>query len=185
MNATPSISDTIMNMVSQSIQVLSKPSVATFEQYERKGNLRDALIYVAVAAVIAGLLGLSGGIGGFLRGIIVTLVGFYVFAYLIHWFGKQQGGTGTLDEVSYTFALFWAPLSVIFAVVTLVLVITLIGILLVPLVGILALVANVFFAYTAVQSSMNLTEGNKIWLTLAVAFVGTLVVNIVVAAILR
>lgn len=34
MNTTPSITDTLMNMVNQSIQVLSKPSVATFEQYE-------------------------------------------------------------------------------------------------------------------------------------------------------
>ncbi len=185
MNAAPSITDTIMNMVSQSIQVLSKPSVATFEQYEGKGNMRDALIYVGVAAVIAGLLGLGGGIGGFLRGIITTLVGFFVFTYLVHWFGKQQGGTGTLDEVAYTFALFWAPLSIVFGIVTLVLVITLIGILLVPLVAIAALVANVYFAYMGVQSSMNLTESNKIWMTLGAAFVGAIVVNIVVGAILR
>ncbi|MBF6592960.1 MAG: YIP1 family protein [Thermaceae bacterium] len=183
MNATPSITDTIMNMVSQSIQVLSKPSVATFEQYEKKGTMRDALIYVGVAAVLTGLLGLTGGLGGFIRGVLVTLIGFFVFTYLVHWFGKQQGGSGTLDEVGYSFSLFWGPLAVIFGIITLVLVITLIGIFLIPLLVIVAIIVNVYFAYLAVQSSMNLKESGKIWLTMVVAFVGTLVVNIILSRI--
>jgi hypothetical protein len=183
MNATPSVTDTIMNMVSQSIQVVTKPSVATFEQYENKGTMRDALIYVAIAAVLTGLLGLTGGLGGFIRGVLVTLIGFFVFTYLVHWFGKQQGGTGTLDQVGYTFALFWAPLAVIFGAITLVLFITLIGIFLIPLAAIVAIVVNVYFAYLAVQASMNLKESGKIWLTMIVAFVGTLVVNIVLSRI--
>ncbi|GEM86549.1 YIP1 family protein [Meiothermus granaticius] len=181
MNATPSITDTIMTMINQSIQVLTKPSVATFEQYESKGTLRDALIYVALAAVLTGLLGLPGGIGGFIRGVLVTLIGFFVFVYLVHWFGRQQGGTGTLDQVGYTFALFWAPLAVLFGILTLILLVTIIGIFLIPLVAIAAIVANVYFAYLAVQSSLNLRESGKIWLTLIVAFVGTLIVNLILS----
>lgn len=184
MNTTPSITDTIMNMVSQSIQVLSKPSVATFEQYENQGTLREAVIYVLVASIITGLLGLGSGLSGFLSGIIGTIVGFLVFTYLVHYVGKAQGGTGTLDNVAYTFALFWAPINVLVAAVSLILLITLIGIFLIPLLVIVALVINVYFAYLAVQSSMNLRESGKIWVTLVVAFVGTLLASMVIAAIL-
>lgn len=185
MNAVPSITDTLTNMLSQSIQVVSKPSVASFEQFENKGTLREAVIYVLAASVIVGLLNLGGGFGGFLNGIIGTIIGFLVFAYLVHYVGKSQGGTGTLDNVAYTFALFWAPINVLTAVISLILIITLIGIILVPLLVIAALIINVYFAYLAVQSSMNLRESGKIWITLIVAFVGTLVISFVIAAILR
>ena len=183
MNATPSLTDTIMNMVSQSIQVITKPSVATFEQYESKGTLREALIYVGIFAVITGLFGLGSGVGGFLRGII-TLVGFLVFTYLIYYVGKSQGGTGTFDQVTYTFSLFWAPMAVIFGILAFLLVITLIGIFLLPLLGIVAIVVNIYFAYLAVQSSMNLKESGKIWITLIAAGVGAFLVNLIVGGIL-
>jgi len=67
----------------------------------------------------------------------------------VHYIGKTQGGTGTLDNVAYTFALFWAPISVLFAVVSLILLIPFIGIFLMPLLAVAALVINVYFAYLA------------------------------------
>lgn len=184
MNTAPSITDTLTNMFNQSIQVISKPSVATFEQFENKVTLREAVIYVLTAGIIVGLLNWGGGFGGFLSGIIVTIIGFLVFTYLVHYVGKSQGGTGTLDNVAYTFALFWVPISVLTAVLNLVLIVTLIGILLIPLLMIASLVVDVYFAYLAVQSSMNLRESGKIWITLAAAFVGTLAITFVVAVIL-
>lgn len=60
MNTAPSITDTLTNMFNQSIQVISKPSVATFEQFENKGTLREAVIYVLTAGIIVGLLKLGG-----------------------------------------------------------------------------------------------------------------------------
>ncbi len=81
----------------------------------------------------------------------------------MHWLGRRRGGTGTLNEVAYSFALFWAPLSVIFAVLTLLLAITLVGIILLPLVGLPALAVNVYFGYLAVQASMNLPGGGTTW----------------------
>lgn len=185
MNPSASIADTIRNMWSQSVQVLSKPSVATFEQYENKGGLREALIYVLVASILAGVFGLEGGVRGFLSGIVGTIVGFLAFTYLVFYFGKSQGGTGSLDQVAYTFALFWAPITVLFSLVALLLIITLIGIFLLPLLGLVTLAVNVYFAYLAVQSSMNLRESGKIWLTLLVAAVGTFVVDRIVGAIIR
>jgi len=171
-------------MISQSREVLTKPSVATFEKFEKSGGLKEALIYMGIAAAISGLFGLAGGITGFLNGIITTLVGFLVFTYLVFWIGKQQGGTGTLDEVAYTFALFWAPISVLSGVVTLILFITLVGIFLIPLLGIAVLVANIYFSYMAVQSSLNLEPGGKIWLILILAAVGSAIATGIIGSVL-
>jgi len=184
MNATPSITDTIKDMIAQSMQVLSKRDKATFEQFEGKGTVREAVIYVLVAAVITGLFGLTGGFGGFLRGIITTLIGFLVFAYLIFYVGKAQGGTGTFDQVAYTLSLIWSPLSVIFAVVTLVLVITLIGIFLVPLVAIAYLVVVIWLSHMAVQTSMNISDSGKAWITLVVAAIGAFIINAIIGRII-
>lgn len=175
----------IGTMVQHSREVLTKPSAATFERFEREGTFADALIYVAIAAAISGIFGLVNGIGGFLSQILLTLLGFMVFVYLVHYIGTRQGGSGTLDEVAYSFALFWAPLSVLSALLTLLLVITLVGILLLPLLGLAVLAANVYFGYLAVRSSMNLTESGKAWLTLILAALGVLVFNLIVGAILR
>lgn len=179
-----STSSSIPEMLSQSRTVLTSPSVAAFEQYEDRGNLSDALIYVTIAAAITGVFGLADGVDGFLRNIIGALAGFLIFTYLVHWIGKQRGGTGTLDEVAYSFALFWAPLSVLFGVATFILVITIIGIVLVPLVALAALALNVWFSYLAVQSSMNLQPGGQTWAVLIMAALASLVLNLILAALL-
>ena len=176
----PSIGD----MVQQSIQVISKPSVQAFEQFENKGTVREAAIYVAVGAAISGVLSLFGsGISGLISSVITALLGFFVFTYAVHLIGKNQGGTGTFDQVAYSFALFMAPVSVLTNVIVLVLTVTIVGLLLVPAVGLLALALNVYFAYLAVQSSMNLTESGKIWITLIAAAVISFVVSLVIAGI--
>jgi hypothetical protein len=177
-------STSVSEMFGQSRLVLTSPSVATFERFEKHGTLREALIYVAIAGAITGVFGLAEGLGGFLRNIVVTLVGFLVFTYLVNWFGKQRGGTGTLDEVAYTFALFWAPLSVIFGGASFILAITVIGLVLLPLLALVALALNVWFAYMAVQSSMNLPRGGTTWTVLLFAALGSFVLNLIVAAIL-
>ena len=79
----------ISNMITQSREVLTKRNVATFESYEDRGGLKEALIYMAIAAGISGLLGLSGGLRGLITGVLGTLVGFLVFTYLIYFIGKQ------------------------------------------------------------------------------------------------
>ena len=173
----------IPEMFNQSIQVLSKPSVQTFNEHENKGTLREALIYVAVGAAISGLLGLGNGIGGLISNVIVAVVGFLAFTYITHAFGKSQGGTGTLDQVAYTFSLFWVPLSVAFSLVALILILTLIGIFLIPLLGIALVVAYVYFGWLAVQASMNITDTGKAWLVLIVAGLATAAVNIIVGGI--
>jgi hypothetical protein len=171
----------IGDMVNQSREILTKRDTATFETFENKGGVREALIYMAIAAAITGVFGLGEGLTGFLRGILGTLIGFFVFTYLVYFIGKQQGGTGTFDQVAYSFALFYAPLTVLFAALSLVLVITIVGIFLLPFVGIAAIIANIYFAYLAVQSSMNLTESGKVWITLILAGIGSFVVSLLLA----
>jgi hypothetical protein len=179
-----STTSSISIMMGQSRWVLTKPSVATFERFEKQGTLNQAILYVGLAAAITGVFGLVDGIGGFLANIVVTLVGFLVFTYLVHWIGKQRGGTGSLDEVAYSFALFWAPLSVLFGIASFILVITIVGIVLLPLLALAALALNVYFAYLAVQSSMNISGGGATWTVLLLAALGSFLVNLLAAAIL-
>ena len=176
-----SIPEAVKSMVNQSMVVLSNPSVPTFERYERNGTALHAGIFVGIAALITGLFGLAGGFGGLVASVLSTLIGFFVFTGLVYYIGRQQGGTGTFDEVAYTFSLFWAPLAVIVAVVALLLTITLIGIFLLPLLALAALVANAYFAYLAVQSSMNLVDRTKIFITLGGAVIGTWIIQILLA----
>ena len=180
---TNETSPSVGTMIAQSRDVLTSRDVATFEKYERSGTLTNAVIYVAIAAAITGVFGLGQGLSGFLSGIISTLLGFVIFTYLVYWLGKQRGGTGTFDEVAYTFALFWGPIAVIVGVGTLLLAITIIGIPLIPLWLIFGLVANVYFASLAARSSTNLQETGKVWTTLIMAFLGTMLFQIVITAI--
>jgi len=88
------------DMLNQSMTVLTKPSVQSFEQFEKRGGQREALIYVVIAAVLVGVVGLAfgllggiaGAVVGLLRGVF-ALIGFYVFAFVMSYVGKQQGGT--------------------------------------------------------------------------------------------
>ncbi len=174
----------IPEMFQQSVQVLTKPSVATFEQFENKGTMRDALIYVAIGAVIIGLFGLSGGLLAAVGGVIATVLSFFVFVYMVHFIGSKQDGTGTIDQVAYTFALFYIPLQILTALIGFILVISLVGLLLVPLLPLAALAASVYFGYLAIQSSMNMTDSTKIVITLILSAIVSGFAGFLVAAIL-
>jgi hypothetical protein len=163
----------ISEMIDQSIKVISNPTITTFETYEARGTVRDALIYVGLGALVSGALGFSNGLGGIIGGALSTLISFFVFVYVVHAFGKSQGGTGSLDNVAYTFALFWMPLSILSALAILILTITVVGILLIPALLLAILAANAYFGYIGVQSSMNLTKGSPAIVTLVVAVIAT------------
>jgi hypothetical protein len=173
----------ISEMLNQSVTVLTKPSVQSFEQYEKRGGMREAIIYIGVAAVLAGIaglvFGLIGGIGGAVIGLITgllrPLIGFFVFAYALYFMGKQQGGTGTQDEVFYTCALYVAPLLAITGVVG---AIPIIGCIFLPVSLVLGLY-QIYLGYLAARSSMNLDQ-NKAIVSVAVAIVAQFVVAVVI-----
>ncbi|WP_448542535.1 Yip1 family protein [Roseiflexus sp.] len=178
----------INEMLNQSIQVLTKPGVETFERFERHGGQREATIYIMIAAAISaavalvfGLLnGIVAALLGAVFGFVLPVVGFYIFVFLVYFIGKQQGGTGTQDEVFYTMSLFVAPIQAVTGAVSAI-----------PLVGCLAAPATfalgiyqIYLGYLGVRSSMNLDQ-NKAIITLAAAFIVQLIIGLIIAAIFR
>jgi Yip1-like protein len=179
------------DMLNQSMTVLTKPSVQSFEQFEKRGGMREALIYVGLAtaiAAVAGLVfGLVGGIGGAIVGLLTAvlrvLIGYFVFSYALYFIGKQQGGTGTQDEVFYTTALYIAPIMAVTGVVG---AIPFISCLFAP-VSLALAIYSAYLGYLAARSSMNLDQ-NKAIISVVVAvlaswFVSALLIGFVVAAI--
>lgn len=158
------VSALVTDMFSQSLTVMTRPSVQTFEQFERRGGMVQALTYMAIAGLAVGVLSLlSGGkIYGLIAGILITPISFFIFTYMVYTLGKAWGGTGKLDEVAYTFSLFRAPLEVFGALVGLVvfllkwipLVNVLVGLSAV-LVGLIVMGLSIYYGYLAVRSSMN------------------------------
>lgn len=182
----------IPEMIQQSRDVMTNPAVATFERYERQGTMANAAIYVAIGAAISGVLSLiTSGIGGLIIGVLAGLLGFFVFTGLVYFLGQAiAGGTGSFDEVAYTFSLFSVPLTVIGAVIGLVLgllafipIINILAGLAALAIGLLMLVIQAYFAYLAVQSSMNIHDQTKAIITLVLAVVGAFIVQAIVAGI--
>ena len=174
-------------MINQSIKVLTQPRIETFEQFEKHGGQREALTYVAVAAALAGIVALIVGLFTGVVGAIIALVGalvapllaFFVFAFVVNWMGKQQGGTGTQDEVFYTCALYTAP---ILAVTGIVGNIPLLGCLFAPVSLILGLY-QIYLGYLATRASMNLDQ-NKAIITVIVAIIAQWIVFAVIGGII-
>ncbi len=182
----------IGDMIKQSQEVLTKPSIETFERFERGGGQREALTYVGVAslvaAVIAGLIGLIGfgsaaGFGGgllgavfaFLLTLIVSVLGFFVSAFIVYTVGKWQGGTGTQDEVFYTYSLFTAPLVAVSSVLSLI-----------PILGGIAQLVlgiyQIYLGYLGIRASHNVGQNQAI-ITMVIAFIVQLLIGFVIAAI--
>jgi hypothetical protein len=178
----------INEMLNQSVTVLTKPSVQTFEQYERRGGQREALIYVGVAAAVGAILsaifglfggGVRGAIGGLLGGLLLPLISFYVSAFLIYTVGKNQGGTGTKDEVFYTIALYLAPILAINGIIGSNI---LFACLAFPVSLALGLY-GIYLGYLAIRASMNLDQ-NKAIITMVLAFLAQLLIGFIVASVL-
>lgn len=167
------------------------PGVPTFERYEQHGTIKEAAIYVGIAAFISGLLGLVGGFGGFVTGFIAALIQFFVFTGMVYFLGKKMyDGTGTWDEVAYTFSLFIAPLIVVSALIGLVVsffawipLLNLLVALLGFFVRLIVLILQVYYAYIAVQSSMNLFDRTQALITLVLSYIGTLVIMFIMFSI--
>jgi hypothetical protein len=165
----------IGEMLNQSMTVLTKPSIQSFEQFERHGTQREGLIYVGAAAALAGIVGavfglLTGGIAGLIGGLVIGIVGpllsYFVFSFLIYTIGKSQGGTGTQDEVFYTTSLYTAPILAVTGVVN---AIPFLGCILLPATLILG-IYQLYLGYLATRSSMNLDQ-NKAILTVVLAII--------------
>jgi len=129
--------------------------------------------------LVFGLLeGIAAALLNAALGFILAVVGFYIFVFLVYFIGKQQGGTGTQDEVFYTMALFVAPIQAVTGAVSAI-----------PLIGCLALPATlalgiyqIYLGYLGVRSSMNLDQSKAI-ITLVLAFIAQLFIGFIIGAI--
>ena len=178
----------IGEMLNQSMTVLTKPSVQSFEQFERRGTQREGFIYVGAAAALAGIVGavfglLTGGIAGLIGGLVIGIVGpllsYLVFSFLIYTIGKSQGGTGTQDEVFYTTSLYTAPILAVTGVVN---AIPFLGCILLPATFILG-IYQLYLGYLATRSSMNLDQ-NKAILTVVLSIIAMWIAGAILTFIL-
>ncbi|MFV9505705.1 MAG: Yip1 family protein [Oscillochloridaceae bacterium umkhey_bin13] len=176
-------------MINASIAVLTKPSVATFEEYE-KDNLQWALIYSVAAALINAVfaaisallspelysdtfsqlgLGVVGGVLIAMFAFVFTIIG-TVLGLLITWgitfgLGRAFGGTGTFGELAYGLALFGAPLTIASSILGL---IPFLG----GLVNLVLVIYNFYLTYLAIQSGMNLPNTKALFVIIIQAIIG-------------
>jgi hypothetical protein len=108
--------------------------------------------------------------------VLTSVIGFFIFAYILFFVGKQQGGTGTQDEVFYTCALYTAPLL---AIVNGVSAIPVLGFCLLPITFLLGLY-QLYLGFLATRASMNLDQTKAI-ITVIAAIVGQIIVSAIIA----
>ncbi|GGO32477.1 YIP1 family protein [Deinococcus humi] len=171
----------LQDMFAQSTAVITQPSVATFERYEKRGSIQSAFIYVMVAAVVSALIAALFSFfhsdvtffGQLFSRLITIPVQFLIFTGAVYLIGGSLfKGTGTYAEVAYTFALFFVPLSIIGTIIG---IIPILG----WLVSFLISLVMIYFGYLAVQSSMNLREQVPAIATLVLAGIANFAVGAV------
>lgn len=169
-------------MINGSVAVLTRPSVATFEEYE-KNNLGWALIYSLIAGMINAIISWIGSLvfpqqvvdipsmepgmataqPSLFALIFISLIGttisLFIYWGIVYLLGRAFGGTGAFGELAYGFALFSAPLTVLG---------TLVGI--IPFVGVFISFAvaiySLYLTYLAIQSGMNLPANKALYVVL-------------------
>jgi hypothetical protein len=159
-------------MFNGSMAVIRRPSVSTFEEYE-KNDLQSATIYIAIAAAINGVLAaLSAAIqrtpgvsliGALIGGVLFSLIGFYIYMGIVYLLGRAFGGTGNFGELAYDISLFSAPLSVVGSLLNL---IPFLG----PIAAFVLGLYQLYLTYLGIQSGLNLPK-NKALMVMVIIFV--------------
>lgn len=119
--------------------------------------------------------------GGAVSNLITTLIGFFIFLGLAYLLGRGFGGTGVFGELGYDIALFYAPLSVVGAILNL------IGIgplgCLTGLGGLALFFYQLFLTYVGIQSGLNLPKDKALWVVILLAVLGIIAIAMVAAAV--
>jgi hypothetical protein len=147
----------LSRMVRQSVDVLTHPSVRTFNYYGARASDSDALLYVTIGAVLVGLVSslIFGSLDviGLAYAIVNRLFTFYIFAGVTYFVGRQFGGIGGFPTVAYCFALFYVPILVLFSALIWALLLLHIGLLPLQLIRLAELAVLAFYAYLAIQAA--------------------------------
>lgn len=182
----PTAEASVQTMFAQSSAVLSQPSSAIFERFERAGGTKSAFTYVLISALVSALIAALGSlfndnsfIGQFIGTLISVPLSFFVFTGAVYFIGKNLfKGTGTYPEVAYSFSLFYVPLSILATVIG---IIPILGWAIAFLIGI----AMIYFGYLAVRSSMNISDTGTSIATLVLSWIASAVVGGILISIVQ
>lgn len=224
MATTQEIQTSIRQMIGESMEVILQPKRATFDRFVGNGTTLHAAIYIGLVAVINSILailpylltgagefmGLMGGggwwLGVMLGSIVSTLAGFFLFALAAYAIGTYLKNNtfsfqaAAFDKVAYSFALFFAPISLAAAVLVFIIqlifwatvagnpfsLLTGIGgiygtlILLVALAGI---VAQGFWGYHATKASIQIDDHKQAVITIVGALLALIIIGVIFGAI--
>ncbi len=176
----------LQTMFNASIAVLTRPSASTFEEYEQD-NLQWAIIYVAIGAVITGILGAIGFaidpslqeelfgdtqpslMGSVLGNVIAALIGFFIFLGIVYLLGRAFGGSGKFGELAFDISLYWVPIAILVGLLN---VISIGPLTLLVLPVSLALFGyNIYLTYLGIQSGMDLPANKALYVVLILALI--------------
>jgi hypothetical protein len=174
----------LSRMVRQSVDVILHPSVRTFNYYGARSSDNETLLFVSVAAVLIGLIGLilarSLDLIGMAFGVVNQLFEFYIFAGVTYFVARQFKGIGSFTTVAYTFSLFYVPIMLLVWALGLALAFSRLGPPIAPLlISALGLLAQAFYAYLAVQAAMYIRRPRDAALTVAIALAVVLLLELI------
>ena len=176
-------------------EVLTNP-IETFKREEEKADLRQGMIHLAIAGVIAGFIrelatfaglvsigGISGsGVGtfDFLRVLIGTpisvVIGWLIFSGIIYIIAMIFGAKGDFTKQSYLIALYGAPLMIITSILN---IIPFAG----PILSFLAGLYGLYLLTMALKQVHKISTGKAvvIWLSPLIVIIIIAIILLVVA----
>jgi Yip1 domain len=129
-------------------------------------QLRDAETRLGGQVDLTSALASRSIVGAIFSGLLGTLIGFFIFLGLVYFIGRAFGGTGNFGELAFDMSLFWAPLMVVRALISIIAIGPLT--ILTGLVSIVIAIYNLYLTYLAIQSGMNLPKNKALYVILII-----------------
>jgi hypothetical protein len=129
-------------------------------------QLRDAESKLGGQVDLTSALASRSIVGAIFSGLLGTLIGFFIFLGLVYFIGRAFGGTGNFGELAFDMSLFWAPLMVVRALISIIAIGPLT--ILTGLVSFVIAIYNLYLTYLAIQSGMNLPKNKALYVILII-----------------
>ena len=129
-------------------------------------QLRDAETQLGGQVDLTGALASRSIVGAIFGGLLGTLFGFFIFLGIVYLIGRAFGGTGNFGELAFDMSLFWAPLMVVRALISIIAIGPLA--ILTGLVSFAIAIYNLYLTYLAIQSGMNLPKNKALYVILII-----------------
>src|SRR5262245_17558120 len=129
-------------------------------------QLRDAQTQLGGQVDLTGALASRSIVGAIISGLLGTLIGFFIFLGIVYLIGRAFGGTGNFGELAFDMSLFWAPLMVVRALISIIAIGPLA--VLTGLISLAIALYNLYLTYLAIQSGMNLPKNKALYVILII-----------------